>query len=107
MREVKELEISENPLSESTYLDLGQGLSIGSQAPEFELPDGHGQLHALTDYLGNDIAQKYPALPIKVAELPSEFAAERALWRIRFAMETDIHLDTEEITVDLRDLQES
>ena len=54
MSEVKELEISENPLSESTYLDLGQGLSIGSQAPEFELPDGHGQLHALTDYLGND-----------------------------------------------------
>ena len=56
---------------------------------------------------GNDIAQKYPALPIKVAELHSEFAAERALWRIRFAMETDIHLDTEEITVDLRDLQGS
>ena len=54
MSEVKELEISENPLSESTYLGLGQGLSIGSQAPEFELPDGHGQLHALTDYLGND-----------------------------------------------------
>lgn len=54
---------------------------------------------------GNDIAQKYPTLPIKIAELPSEFAAERALWRIRFAIETDKNFDTEEITVDLRDLQ--
>ena len=53
---------------------------------------------------GNDIAQKYPALPIKIAELPSEFAAERALWRIRFASETDKDLDPAEITVDLRDL---
>ena len=56
---------------------------------------------------GNDIAQKYPALPIKVAELPSKFAAEQALWRIQFAMVTDTDLDTEEITVDLRDLQGS
>ena len=54
MSEVKELEVSENPLSESAYLDIGQGLSVGSQAPEFQLSDGHGQLHALTDYLGND-----------------------------------------------------
>ena len=56
---------------------------------------------------GNDIAQKYPALPIKVAELPSKFAAKQALWRIQFAMVTDTNLDTEEITVDLRDLQGS
>ena len=54
---------------------------------------------------GNDLAEKYPKLPIKVAELPSKFAAERALWRIRFAIETDKKLDIEEITVDLRDLQ--
>lgn len=54
---------------------------------------------------GNDIARKYPALPIKIAELPSEFAAERALWRVRFAIETNKKLDTPEVTIDLRDLQ--
>ena len=54
---------------------------------------------------GSTIAQKYPALPIKIAELRSEFTAERALWCIRFAIETDKNLDTEEIVVDLRDLQ--
>ena len=55
----------------------------------------------------NDLAQKYPALPIKVAELSSEFAAELALSRIHFAIETDKNPDTEEVTVDLRDLQGS
>ena len=34
-------------------LDPGQGLSIGSQAPEFELSDGNGKLHTLGDYIGN------------------------------------------------------
>ena len=34
-------------------LDPGQGLSLGSQAPAFELPDGDGTLHALADYVGN------------------------------------------------------
>ena len=52
--DVKELETSEDPVSESVFVDLGQGLSIGSQAPEFELSDGYGNLHALSDYLGND-----------------------------------------------------
>lgn len=32
----------------------GQGLSIGSQAPNFELPDGNGTPHALSDYVGNN-----------------------------------------------------
>lgn len=54
---------------------------------------------------GNDLAHAYPALPVKVAEFGSKFAAERALERIWFAIKTDKDLDTEEITVDLRDLQ--
>ena len=41
------------------------------------------------------------------SELPSAFAAERALWRIQFAIETNKNLDAEKVTVDLRDLQES
>ena len=32
----------------------GEGLKIGSQAPEFELPDGNGELHAFADYIGNN-----------------------------------------------------
>lgn len=32
----------------------GQGLSIGSQAPAFELPDGEGAFHTLADYIGNN-----------------------------------------------------
>jgi hypothetical protein len=67
----------------------------------------HLILAVLVRIRGDDIAQKYPALPIKVAELPSEFAAERALWRIQFAIETNKNLDTEKVTVDLRDLQGS
>ena len=35
-------------------LPPGQGLSIDSQAPDFELPDGSGDLHTLSDYIGND-----------------------------------------------------
>ncbi|MDE0085820.1 MAG: redoxin domain-containing protein [Candidatus Poribacteria bacterium] len=51
---VTEFETSETPLPESEHFDRGQGLRIGSQAPEFELSDGYGNLHALSDYLGND-----------------------------------------------------
>lgn len=32
-------------------LDPGEGLRIGSQAPEFELPDGNGQLHSLSEHI--------------------------------------------------------
>lgn len=35
-------------------LEPGEGLNIGSQAPDFELPDGNGELHAFSDYIGND-----------------------------------------------------
>lgn len=35
-------------------LNPGEGLSIGSQAPDFELPDANGTLHALDDYIGNN-----------------------------------------------------
>lgn len=34
-------------------LEPGEGLNIGSQAPDFELPDGNGELHAFSDYIGN------------------------------------------------------
>lgn len=34
-------------------LDPGQGLSIGSEAPDFELPNGDGDLLALEDYIGS------------------------------------------------------
>ncbi len=34
-------------------LEPGEGLSLGSQAPAFELPDGEGKLHALNDYIGD------------------------------------------------------
>ncbi|RKU37210.1 hypothetical protein C6496_10715 [Candidatus Poribacteria bacterium] len=51
--EVKEFEISEGTGSESGHLELGQGISIGNPAPEFELPDGNGQLHVLSDHIEN------------------------------------------------------
>ena len=52
--DVTEFETSETPVPGSEHFDLGQGLSIGSQAPEFELSDGYGNLHALSDSLGNE-----------------------------------------------------
>lgn len=44
------------PTSE-TESNLGQGLNIGRRAPEFELSDGNGNLHSLSDYLdvGKDV----------------------------------------------------
>ena len=38
---------------EVEVLDPGQGLSLGSRAPDFELSDGNGKLHTLGDYIGN------------------------------------------------------
>ena len=32
----------------------GQGLNIGTLAPDFELPDGNGNLHSLSEYLGSE-----------------------------------------------------
>ena len=51
--ETFELDLKLIPLPEAEELDPGQGLSIGSQAPDFELPDGNGKLHTLGDYTGN------------------------------------------------------
>lgn len=51
--ETLELVVELTPLAEPERLDPGQGLSIGSRAPDFELPDGNGKLHALADYVGN------------------------------------------------------
>ena len=34
-----------------TEANLGKGLTIGSPAPDFELPDGNGNLHSLSEYL--------------------------------------------------------
>ncbi|RKU30864.1 hypothetical protein C6497_04095 [Candidatus Poribacteria bacterium] len=43
--------LTEIPVIEE--LDPGQGLSIGSEAPVFELPDGDGDLLALEDLIGS------------------------------------------------------
>ena len=48
--ETLEVAVELTPLAEPEKLDPGQGLSIGSQAPDFELPDGNGKLHAFADY---------------------------------------------------------
>lgn len=51
--ETFELAIALTPLPKAQKLAPGEGLSIGSQAPGFELPDGNDKLHALDDYIGN------------------------------------------------------
>lgn len=51
--ETFELDLKLIPLPEVEELDPGQGLSIGSQAPDFELSDGNGKPHKLADYIGN------------------------------------------------------
>ena len=66
---------------------------------------GHLILAKILRTRGNDLTRQYPALATKVAELPSEYAAEQALQRIRFASEAAKNIDTEQITVNLRDLE--
>ena len=51
--ETLELDFKLIPLPEAEALDPGQGLSLGSQAPAFELSDGDGKPHKLADYIGN------------------------------------------------------
>ena len=51
--ETLELRVQLTRRAEPEKLDPGQGLSLGSQAPAFELPDGDGKLHALADSAGN------------------------------------------------------
>ena len=48
--ETSDLTVELVPRQEPERLDPGQGLSIGSQAPVFELPDSNNKLHALADY---------------------------------------------------------
>ena len=48
--ETSELAVELAPLAEAEKLPSGQGLSIGNQAPGFELPDNSGKAHALADY---------------------------------------------------------
>ena len=51
--ETFELDLKLIPLPEAEELVPGQGLSLGSKAPDFELSDGEGKVHKLTDYIGN------------------------------------------------------
>ena len=51
--ETLELTLELTPLPEAEQLPPGQGLSIGSQAPDFALPDGNGKAHALADYIAD------------------------------------------------------
>lgn len=48
--ETLELTVKLTPLPEVEQLPTGQGLSIGSQAPDFALPDSNGKAHTLNDY---------------------------------------------------------
>lgn len=49
--ETLELTVELTPLPEVEQLPPGQGLSSGTQAPDFALPDGNGKAHALADYI--------------------------------------------------------
>ena len=51
--ETLELTVELTPLPEVEQLPPGQGLSIGSQAPAFELPDSNGKAHVLADYIAD------------------------------------------------------
>ena len=52
--ETLELQVQLTRRAKPEKLVPGQGLSLGSQAPAFELPDGDGTLHALADYVANE-----------------------------------------------------
>lgn len=51
--ETLELQVQLTRRAKPEKLNPGQGLSLESQAPAFELPNGDGKLHALADYIGN------------------------------------------------------
>ncbi|MYF98550.1 redoxin domain-containing protein, partial [Candidatus Poribacteria bacterium] len=44
--------VSLTKLTES--LEPGEGLQIGSKAPDFELPDANGDTYSLSDYIGEN-----------------------------------------------------
>lgn len=50
--ETFELDIELTPDPKQEELGPGEGLSIGSDAPEFKLPDSNNKQHALADYIG-------------------------------------------------------
>ena len=50
----KTFELDVELTAEPVELDPGEGLSIGSQAPEFQLPDKDNKQHALADYIENN-----------------------------------------------------
>ncbi len=50
--ETFELDIELTPVPEQEELGPGEGLSIGSDAPGFKLPDANNKQHALADYIG-------------------------------------------------------
>ena len=49
--ETAKLEIELVPIK-LEKLPLGDGLTIGTEAPNFSLPDGDGKVHSLADYVG-------------------------------------------------------
>ena len=50
--ETLELHVELTRPAKPIQLDPGQGLSLGSQGPDFELSDGDGKQHALANYIG-------------------------------------------------------
>lgn len=50
--ETKDTETVTTPITESET-ELGEGLVIGTHAPDFELSDGFGNLHKLSEHLDN------------------------------------------------------
>lgn len=46
-----EIDVELKALPEPEILDPGEGLSIGSKAPDFELPDSNGEIKTLADFI--------------------------------------------------------
>ena len=40
------------PIQQGEQLPAGDGLTVGTEAPDFNLPDGDGKMHAFADYVG-------------------------------------------------------
>ncbi len=51
--ETLEIDVELTAIPEPEILGPGEGLSVGSQAPDFELPDSNNQLRSLADFIGN------------------------------------------------------
>ncbi len=44
-----------SPEETGKQFPLGEGLAIGTRAPEFSLPDADGNIHSLADYSGQKL----------------------------------------------------